>query len=71
MFYRDAMMVQAGSNNGLINKEIVNEISIYVINNKPAAKMNKIDVIMEARVNLGHNAARLLTVEVLMCALAR
>jgi DNA polymerase-3 subunit delta' len=70
-FYRDAMMVQAGGNDGLINKELENEINAYAANNKPQATINKIGAIMEARVNLGHNAAPLLTVEALMCVLAR
>ena len=65
------MMVQAGSNDGLINEELENEINTYAANNKPAATINKINAIMEARVNLGHNAAPLLTVEALMCVLAR
>ncbi len=70
-FYRDVMMVQAGSNDGLINKELENEIIAYAANNKPQATINKIGAIMEARVNLGHNAAPLLTIEALMCVLAR
>lgn len=70
-FYRDVMMVQAGSNDGLINKELENEINAYAASNKPQATINKIGAIMEARVNLGHNAAPLLTVEALMCVLAR
>jgi len=70
-FYRDVMMVQAGSNDGLINKELENEINTYAANNRPAATINKINAIMQARVNLGHNAAPLLTVEALMCVLAR
>ena len=64
-------MVQAGSNDALINKELENEINAYAANNKPQATINKIGAIMEARVNLGHNAAPLLTVEALMCVLAR
>ena len=70
-FYRDVMMVQAGSNDALINKEIENEINSYAANNKPAATINKINAIMVARTNLGHNAAPLLTIEALMCVLAR
>jgi hypothetical protein len=50
-FYRDVMMVQAGSNDGLINKELENEINTYATNNKPQATINKIGAIMEARVN--------------------
>jgi DNA polymerase-3 subunit delta' len=64
-------MVQAGSNDGLINKELENEIKAYAASNKPQATINKIGAIMEARVNLGHSAAPLLTVEALMCVLAR
>jgi DNA polymerase-3 subunit delta' len=41
------------------------------MNNKAQATINKINAIMEARVNLGHNAAPLLTIEALMCVLAR
>ena len=70
-FYRDVMMVQAGSSDALINKELENEINAYAANNKAQATINKIGAIMEARVNLGHNAAPLLTVEALMCVLAR
>jgi DNA polymerase-3 subunit delta' len=70
-FYRDVMMVQAGSGEALINKELENEIQAYAINNKPQATISKINAIMEARTNLGHNAAPLLTVEALMCVLAR
>ena len=70
-FYRDVMMVQAGANDGLINKELENQITTYAANTKPHATINKINAIMAARTNLGHNAAPLLTVEALMCVLAR
>jgi len=56
-FHRDVMIVQAGSNDGLINKELEDEINAYAASNKPLATINKIGAIMEARVNLGHNAA--------------
>jgi DNA polymerase-3 subunit delta' len=65
------MMVQAGSGEALINKELENEIQAYATNNKPQATISKINAIMEARTNLGHNAAPLLTIEALMCVLAR
>jgi DNA polymerase-3 subunit delta' len=65
------MMVQAGSSDALINKELENEINTYAGANKPAATINKINAIMAARTNLGHNAAPLLTIEALMCVLAR
>ena len=70
-FYRDVMMVQAGANDGLINKELENQITSYAANTKPHTTINKINAIMAARTNLGHNAAPLLTVEALMCVLAR
>jgi len=70
-FYRDVMMVQAGANDGLINKELENKITTYAANTKPHTTINKINAIMAARTNLGHNAAPLLTVEALMCVLAR
>ena len=70
-FYRDVMMVQASANDGLINKELENQITTYAANTKPHTTINKINAIMAARTNLGHNAAPLLTVEALMCVLAR
>ena len=70
-FYRDVMMVQAGANDGLINKELEHQITTYAANTKPHTTINKINAIMAARINLGHNAAPLLTVEALMCVLAR
>ena len=70
-FYRDVMMVQAGANDGLINKELESQITSYAANTKPHTTINEINAIMAARINLGHNAAPLLTVEALMCVLAR
>jgi len=70
-FYRDVMMVQAGANDGLINKELEAEIRTLAEKTKPQNTIKKISAIMQARTNLGHNAAPLLTVEALMCTLAR
>jgi DNA polymerase-3 subunit delta' len=70
-FYRDVMMVQAGANDGLINKELETEIRTMAEKTKPQNTIKKINAIMQARTNLGHNAAPLLTVEALMCTLAR
>ena len=70
-FYRDVMMVQAGANDGLINKELETEIAAMAEKTKPQNTIKKINAIMQARTNLGHNAAPLLTVEALMCTLAR
>jgi DNA polymerase-3 subunit delta' len=65
------MMVQAGANDALINKELEEEIRATAAKIKPQATIKKINAIMDARTNLGHNAAPLLTVEALMCVLAR
>jgi len=70
-FYRDVMMVQAGANDALINTELEAEIRAVAIKAKPQSTIKKINAIMDARTNLGHNAAPLLTVEALMCVLAR
>lgn len=70
-FYRDVMMVQAGNFDALINKEMQAEIQAMATTTKPTAIVAKIGAIMEARRNLGHNAAPLLTIEALMCSLAQ
>ncbi len=70
-FYRDVMMVQAGNFDALINKEMQTEIQAMAATTKPTAIVAKIGAIMEARRNLGHNAAPLLTIEALMCTLAQ
>ena len=70
-FYRDVMMVQTGANDALINKELETEIRALAEKTKPHNTIKKISAIMQARTNLGHNAAPLLTVEALMCTLAR
>jgi len=70
-FYRDVMMVQAGAKDALINKELETEIRAIAEKNKPQSTIKKLYAIMEARTNLSHNAAPLLTVEALMCVLAR
>jgi len=70
-FYRDVMMVQAGANDALINKELEEEIRTTAGKTKPQSTIKKINAIMDARTNLSHNAAPLLTVEALMCVLAR
>ena len=70
-FYRDVMVVQAGSVDALINKELEHQITTYAKNTKPHTTIHKINAIMEARTNLSHNAAPLLTIEALMCVLAR
>ncbi len=54
----------------LINKELANEIVALADRLPPHATVEKINAIMKARTNLSFNAAPLLTIEALMCALA-
>lgn len=69
-FYRDVMVVQAGNGGDLINIDMRAEIASYADKTQPHTTVRKIDDIMQARANLIHNAAPLLTCEALMCKLA-
>ena len=69
-FYRDVMLVQSGATDSIINIDILDEITAFAHKSPPHATVKKINAIMEARVNLSHNAAPLLTIEALMCRLA-
>jgi DNA polymerase-3 subunit delta' len=69
-FYRDVMMVQAGATDSIINIDMVNEINTYAHKTPAHATVKKVNAIMDARTNLSHNAAPLLTIEALMCRLA-
>ena len=69
-FYRDVMLVQSGATDSIINIDILDEITAYAHKTPPHTTVKKINAIMEARVNLSHNAAPLLTIEALMCRLA-
>jgi len=70
-FYRDVMMVQSGNSGSLINTDMANEISSYASKHPTHSTVNKMSAIMDARTNLAHNAAPLLTCEALMCRLAK
>ena len=69
--YRDVLMVQTSSGESLINKELTAKIMTMAQQTKPEKTLQKIEAIMQARTNLSYNAAPLLTVEALMCVLAR
>ena len=69
-FYRDVMMVQSGNTESLINTDMRDEIENYAAKALPQSTVTKITAIMEARTNLAHNAAPLVTCEALMCRLA-
>lgn len=69
--YRDVLMLQSAVGDSLINKEFAEKIAILAEQKRPEKILEKLDAIMQARTNLSFNAAPLLTVEALMCVLAR
>ena len=70
-FYRDVMMVQAGSDDSMINTDMTEMIHQYASTHSHHSTVVKMEAIMQARVNLAHNGAPLLTCEALMCRLAK
>jgi DNA polymerase-3 subunit delta' len=70
-FYRDVMMVQSGSADAIINTDMIDAINTYAAKHPKHSTINKMSAIMEARTNLSHNAAPLLTCEALFCRLAK
>ena len=70
-FYRDVMMVQSGNIESMINTDMCEQIESYVGSHPSHSTILKINSIMDARTNLAHNAAPLVTCEALMCQLAR
>jgi DNA polymerase-3 subunit delta' len=70
-FYRDVMMVQSGSADAIINTDMIDAINAYAAKHPKHSTINKMSAIMEARTNLAHNAAPLLTCEALFCRLAK
>jgi DNA polymerase-3 subunit delta' len=70
-FYRDVMMVQSGNTESMINTDMREQIESYAVSSPSHSTINKINAIMEARENLAHSAAPLVTCEALMCLLAR
>jgi DNA polymerase-3 subunit delta' len=70
-FYRDVMLVQSGATDFLINSDLQSEITNIASTSAESKTLDKIQVILKTRINLGHNAAPLLAVEALMCELRR
>jgi DNA polymerase-3 subunit delta' len=72
--YRDVMMVQsfsAATALSLLNKELEEKILVMAEKSQPERILEKLNAIMQARTSLSYNAAPLLTIEALMCALAQ
>ena len=63
------MLVQSESTDFLINTDLLGEIQEIAVSTTPEIIVKKIESIMQARTNLSHNAAPLLTLEALMCSL--
>ena len=70
-FYRDVMMVQSGSADSMINTDMADVITRYAATHSDHSTVLKMEAIMQARTNLAHNGAPLLTCEALMCRLAK
>jgi DNA polymerase-3 subunit delta' len=70
-FYRDVMMVQSGNTESMINTDMREQIENYAAKHPASSTISKINAIMDARTNLAHNAAPLVTCEALMCRLAK
>jgi DNA polymerase-3 subunit delta' len=70
-FYRDVVMVQSGNMESMINTDMRDEIESYASFYPEHSTILKINALMDARTNLAHNAAPLVTCEALMCRLAK
>jgi DNA polymerase-3 subunit delta' len=70
-FYRDVMMVQSRNVELMVNTDIREEVESYAASHPEHSTFLKIKVLMDARSNLAHNAAPLVTCEALMCRLAK
>ncbi len=70
-FYRDAMLIQVGTAEALINSDMQKQIESYAAKSISHSTINKVNAIIEAREKLAHNSAPLVTCEALMCQLAR
>jgi DNA polymerase-3 subunit delta' len=55
----------------MINTDMREQIESYAAKHPASSTISKISAIMEARTNLAHNAAPLVTCEALMCRLAK
>ena len=65
-FYRDVMLAQSGGTDSFINREMSDQITKMAQSTAAEDTLRKLEVIMKTRVNLGHNAAPLLTIEAMM-----
>jgi DNA polymerase-3 subunit delta' len=67
--YRDILLIQSNSLDSIINIDLTTEITKLANSSTPESSLRKLEAIMNARTNLSHNAAPLLTIEALMVSL--
>ena len=67
-FYRDVLVYQSQSND-ILNIDFADEIANYARTTSARRTIQQIESVLEARTNLGRNAAPLATLEALFCAL--
>ena len=70
-FYRDVILVQAGTEDSLINAELSDQIKKMAANTQSQRTLAKMDAIMKSRESLQRNGAPLLVMEALMCELIK
>ncbi len=68
--YRDVLIAQSNISDSFINSELSERIIYLADLLAPARVLQNINEILQARTNLSFNAAPLLTIEALMCALS-
>ena len=66
--YRDVLVTQSGSDE-ILNIDLRLEITDFAKTTTPKRSIERIEVLLEARINLGRNSAPLSTLEALFCAL--
>ena len=66
--YRDVLVTQSGSDE-ILNIDLRLEITDFAKTTTPKRSIERIEAILEARINLGRNSAPLSTLEALFCAL--
>jgi len=66
--YRDVLVTQSGSDE-ILNIDLRLEITDFAKTTTPKRSIERIEALLEARINLGRNSAPLSTLEALFCAL--
>ena len=66
--YRDVLVVQSGSDE-ILNIDLKAEVSEFASTTTPKRSIERIEALLEARINLGRNSAPLSALEALFCAL--